>query len=112
MRLNAPDIAAAAAILAERRLKGLAGPCLPSPLRPQTLDEAMAIQAAIVPLMGQRVAGWKCGTPGPDKLVVAPIYEGTVHRTSPCPVWAHDGDVRVEPELADRKSTRLNSSHT
>jgi 2-keto-4-pentenoate hydratase len=100
MRLNAPDIAAAAAILAERRLKGLAGPCLPPPLRPQTLDEAMAIQAAIVPLMGQRVAGWKCGTPGPDKLVVAPIYEGTVHRTSPCPVWAHDGDVRIEPELA------------
>lgn len=100
MRLDAPHIAAAAAILAERRLQGLAGPCLPADLRPHTLDEAMAIQQAIMPLMGQPVAGWKCGTPGPDKLVVAPIYADTVHRTSPCPAWAHDGEVRVEPELA------------
>lgn len=62
----------------------------------------MRIQMATMLLMGDTVAGWKCGTPGPDKLVVAPIYARTVHRSSerPCPVWAHGGAVRVEPELA------------
>jgi len=65
------------------------------------LDEAMLIQMVTMPLMGDVVAGWKCGTPGPDKLVVAPIYGRTVHREGPqpCPVWFRDG-VRVEPELA------------
>lgn len=100
---------AAAAILAERRLKGLQGPCLPDGIRPVSLQEAMAIQRAVTPLMGDAVGGWKCGTPGPDKLVVAPIYAGTIHRQTessssssfaPCPVWASEGAVRVEPELA------------
>ncbi|MBI3381359.1 MAG: fumarylacetoacetate hydrolase family protein [Aquabacterium sp.] len=102
MTATTPQAQAAAAILAQRRLHGQQGPCLPDPLRPQTLDEAMRIQLATMPLMGDTVAGWKCGTPGPDKLVVAPIYTRTVHRASerPCPVWAHGGAVRVEPELA------------
>ncbi|HEX5357313.1 MAG TPA: fumarylacetoacetate hydrolase family protein [Aquabacterium sp.] len=94
---------AAAAILAERRLKGLQGPCLPDGIRPASLQEAMAIQQAVTALMGDAVGGWKCGTPGPDKLVVAPIYASTIHRqtaAAPCPVWANEGSVRVEPELA------------
>ncbi|TAK93914.1 MAG: hydratase [Aquabacterium sp.] len=94
---------AAAAILAQRRLQGLQGPCLPDGMRPVSLDEAMAIQRAVMPLMGDAVGGWKCGTPGPDKLVVAPIYASTIHRqadSAPCPVWASEGAVRVEPELA------------
>lgn len=94
---------AAAAILAQRRLQGLQGPCLPDSLRPASLLDAMAIQRAVTPLMGDAVGGWKCGTPGPDKLVVAPIYVSTIHRqpaSAPCPVWASEGAVRVEPELA------------
>jgi len=100
MRLDAPHIQAAAAILTARRLQGLTGPCLLAELRPHTVPEALAIQAAVTTHMGQAVAGWKCGTPGPDKLVVAPIYASTVHASSPCPAWAHGGEVRVEPELA------------
>lgn len=93
---------AAATILAQRRLHGQQGPCLPEPLRPQSLDEAMHIQLATMPLMSDTIAGWKCGTPGPDKLVVAPIYARTVHKANerPCAAWAHGGAVRVEPELA------------
>lgn len=92
----------AAAILAARRRQGLQGPGLPPDLRPQTLAQALAIQQAVMPLMGDTVGGWKCGTPGPDKLVVAPIYSRTIHRDAAqaCPVWAADGHVRVEPELA------------
>lgn len=95
---------AAAAILAQRRRQGLQGPRLPDSLRPGTLQEAMAIQLAVTPLMGDEVGGWKCGTPGPDKLVVAPIYASTIHRQTEgqpcCPVWSSEGKVRVEPELA------------
>ena len=92
----------AAAILAARRRQGLQGPCLPPGLRPQTLAQALAIQQAVTELMGDTVGGWKCGTPGPDKLVVAPIYSRTIYHDAAqaCPVWAADGHVRVEPELA------------
>jgi 2-keto-4-pentenoate hydratase len=100
MHLDASHIHAAAAILADRRLQGLSGPRLPDELRPQTLDEALAIQAAVGTHMGQAVGGWKCGTPGPGKLVVAPIYATTIHTASPCHAWAHEDQVRVEPELA------------
>lgn len=99
--LSSSAIQAAAAILSERRRQGLQGPRLVEGLRPATLDEALAIQQAVVPLMDDAIAGWKCGTPGPGKVVVAPIYASTVHRDadSPCSVWAQDGGVRVEPEL-------------
>jgi 2-keto-4-pentenoate hydratase len=100
MHLDAPHIHAAAAILADRRLQGLSGPCLPDGLRPQTLADALAIQTAVATHMGQAIGGWKCGTPGPGKLVVAPIYATTIHTGSPCSAWAHEGQVRVEPELA------------
>jgi 2-keto-4-pentenoate hydratase len=93
---------AAAAILSERRLQGQQGPCLPDAIRPTSLHEAMQIQSAVTALMGDEIGGWKCGMPGPGKLVVAPIYARTIHRHAerPCPVWAHEGHVRVEPELA------------
>jgi 2-keto-4-pentenoate hydratase len=100
MHLDASHTHAAAAILADRRLQGLSGPCLPDELRPRTLEEALAIQTAVATHMGQAVGGWKCGTPGPGKLVVAPLYATTIHKASPCPAWAHEGLVRVEPELA------------
>lgn len=111
--LSSSAIQSAAAILAERRRQGLQGPCLPEGLRPLSLEDALAIQMAVVPLMDDAIAGWKCGTPGPGKLVVAPIYAGTVAAAvdadgdgdeegpaaQPCHVWAHEGTVRVEPEL-------------
>jgi 2-keto-4-pentenoate hydratase len=102
LTLAQPAVAEAAAILAERRRHGLRGPLLPQPCRPRTLDDALAIQAAVAGLMGDAIAGWKCGTPGPDKLVISPIYAGTVHHgDAACPVWAQQGSqVRIEPELA------------
>lgn len=90
----------AAQILADRRLKGQRGPRLPDAIRPVTIEQALAIQTAVSDLMGDTVGGWKCGTPGPDKLVVAPIYSHTIHRYSPCAAWADEGRVRIEPELA------------
>jgi 2-keto-4-pentenoate hydratase len=99
--LSPQAIQSAATVLAERRRHGLQGPRLPEDQRPGSLEDALAVQRAVMPLMEDAIAGWKCGTPGPGKLVVAPIYASTVHRdaAAPCPVWARDGGVRVEPEL-------------
>jgi 2-keto-4-pentenoate hydratase len=103
MHDDSPQAWAAARVLAERRMKGLAGPRLPETMRPNSLSEAMAIQSAVSALLieaGDAVAGWKCGTPGPGKLVVAPIFASTTHQGVHCPAWAHEGQVKIEPELA------------
>jgi 2-keto-4-pentenoate hydratase len=99
-----PDaIQSAAHILAERRRVGEAGPGLPAGLRPQTLDDAWAVQAAAAEQLGWEVGGWKCALPSPGKLVVAPIFAPTIWSQADCaavPVWGTGGQVRIEPELA------------
>ncbi|MDN0081667.1 hypothetical protein QU487_02680 [Crenobacter sp. SG2305] len=97
-RANA--VSAAAQILAERRLRGEQGPLLPDACRPGDFDTALAIQEAVTARLGADIAGWKCGLPAPDRLVVAPIYADTVCLDSPCSVWTRTGRARVEPELA------------
>ena len=93
-------IRAAAIALASRRLSGQQGPLLEGIQAPQTITDAMAIQQAVSSLINDAVAGWKCGMPAPDKVVIAPIYATTLHQASPCPVWLRDDSVRIEPELA------------
>jgi len=100
MTHQADAVSAAAQILASRRLKGEQGPLLPDACRPADLDTALAIQEAVTARLGARIAGWKCGLPAPDRLVVAPIYTDTVCSSSPCSVWTRAGRARVEPELA------------
>ncbi|OGB01499.1 MAG: hypothetical protein A3G29_17380 [Burkholderiales bacterium RIFCSPLOWO2_12_FULL_64_99] len=117
--MNAPDhplspeaIQTAAHALATRRLTGRVGGALPDPCRPTTLSDALAVQAAVSAELaqraGERVVGWKCGLPGADTWVLAPLYASTLYRaddrTDPpvagWPVWAQQGRVKVEPELA------------
>jgi 2-keto-4-pentenoate hydratase len=99
--LLTPDaIQNAARFLAMRRLRGRQGPVLPEACRPHTLDDAFAIQQAMVPLTGWPVGGWKCALPSEGKLVVAPLYEPSIQSGDGAQVWARDGQVRIEPELA------------
>jgi 2-keto-4-pentenoate hydratase len=57
-----PDsIDKAASLLVHARRSREPLPRLPDDCRPATLDEALAIQAASVERMGERVAGWKVG---------------------------------------------------
>jgi 2-keto-4-pentenoate hydratase len=106
LTLSTAAIQQAAAILVDRRRRGIQGAVLPETCRPHTLDDALAIQGASAGCMNDSIAAWKCGTPGPGKLVVAPIHASTVYRHTdeaiPSLVWARDGQVRVEPELAFR----------
>lgn len=90
----------AASILSARRRSGEQGPRLPGSCRPSSLDSALAIQAAVSAQLGDRIAAWKCGLPAAGRLVLAPIYAGTVHSSAPCAVRVRAGQARVEPELA------------
>lgn len=100
MSLSLYSIAAAASILAERRRSGQPGPCLPKRCRPADFETALRIQATVMALLSERIGAWKCGTPAPDKIVLAPIHLSTVQHSSPCVAWGRDGQVKVEPELA------------
>jgi 2-keto-4-pentenoate hydratase len=112
----------AAAMLAQRRLTGVAGPLTDDRLRPQSVADAFSVQQQVARLIAQPIAGWKCLLPSADKIVVAPIYHGSVcqldkqltegsqnHKmlkeTLQCQMWpstvpASAGLARVEPELA------------
>jgi 2-keto-4-pentenoate hydratase len=93
-------VTSAATILAARRRSGEQGPRLPEVCRPLQVDTALAIQAAVTEQLGDRISAWKCGMPADSRVVLAPIYAGTIHAANPCAAWAHAGQVRVEPELA------------
>lgn len=107
-----PDaIARAARTLATRRLTGQVGAALPDACRPTTLSDAWAVQNAVTRELsrqtGEQVVGWKCGLPGPDTWVLAPLYASTLYRAETpgqaadtCPIWTQQGRVKIEPELA------------
>lgn len=113
--LSAEAIQTAAQALATRRLTGRVGGALPDPCRPTTLSDALAVQEAVSAELaqraGERVVGWKCGLPGADTWVLAPLYASTLYRVDDghdgqalpslgWPVWTQAGRVKVEPELA------------
>lgn len=93
-------VVSAATILAARRKNGEHGARLPESCRPLDIDTALAVQAAVTNLLGERIGAWKCGMPAEGRVVASPIHAGTIHTASPCPAWAHAGQVQVEPELA------------
>lgn len=100
MSLSTDAVQAAARTLAERRRSGQPGPRLPESCRPLDLDAALRIQTAVTAQLGETIGAWKCGTPQPGQIVLAPIHAGTVQRASLCVAFARDGHVKVEPELA------------
>lgn len=97
-------VAEAAAILVERRINGSQAERLPERCRPQNLEQAMAIQAAVTEQwceqMDDSIGGWKCLLPPQDKWVVGPIYTRTIDSVPPVSLWPKAGRARIEPELA------------
>lgn len=96
--------AEAAAILVARRSNGSQAGRLPENCRPQTLEQALAIQAAVTEQwceqMDDSIGGWKCLLPPEDKLVVGPIYTRTIDSVPPVSLWPKGDRARIEPELA------------
>jgi len=69
-------------------------------IRPRSLNQALAIQRELIRQHPDPVVGWKCALPSADKLVLAPIFSGTVYRGSTCSVVPDKGRAWVEPEIA------------
>lgn len=101
---------AAAELLVDRRIHGTQGDRLPEHCRPTTIDQALAIQAAVTHLWcnlkDDSIGGWKCLLPVQDKQIVGPIYTRTIDSVPPVALWPKKeagpkGDLaRIEPELA------------
>jgi 2-keto-4-pentenoate hydratase len=96
--------AEAAAILVARRINGSQAERLPETCRPQTLEQALAIQAAVTDQWCEQrddsIGGWKCLLPPEGKLVVGPIYTRTIDSIPPVSLWPKGDRARIEPELA------------
>jgi 2-keto-4-pentenoate hydratase len=91
---------AARHLLAARRARQ-PGPRLPHACRPSDLEDALAIQRRVQELLGVATGGWKCSVPTAERAIsCAAIFAPTIARASPCPVIAHGGVVRIEPEIA------------
>ena len=94
------EIEAAALHLLTARRHRRPGPRLPKSCRPERVEDAFAIQRRVALLLNERVGGWKCSLPTPEKTIVAPIYAATICTKAPCPVPAQDTSARIEPEIA------------
>ena len=91
---------AARHLLAARRARQ-PGARLPESCRPTELEDALAIQRRVQELLGVATGGWKCSLPTPERAIsCAALFAPSIARTSPCPVIAHAGIARVEPEIA------------
>ncbi|MER2491727.1 fumarylacetoacetate hydrolase family protein [Catenovulum sediminis] len=91
----------AAECLLKRRHKDAQYDRLAENLRPQSIEDALAIHQAMIDLKGGAVGGWKCLLPpADDKVVVAPIFSDTVHSGANCSLFADNEKARLEPEIA------------
>lgn len=87
----------AAEELLRRRQPGIKAPRLDESMRPDSIDDALAIQAEMAKV--EAVKGWKCLQPSSaDKIIAAPIFN--VQQGSDTVALFEDKSVaRVEPEV-------------
>ena len=71
---------------------------MPEELRPVDIEEALHVQALVAEALGETIAGWKCGAPGPGRVNAAPLFRSLIYARRPIPIR---GPVtRVEQEIA------------
>jgi 2-keto-4-pentenoate hydratase len=90
---------AAATELARRRRLGVRGPRLPADIRPVTVAEALALQHRIASRLGV-IGGWKCSVPSGERMTIAPLFAGTIHRGAHVTVPPRGDTAPIEPEIA------------
>jgi 2-keto-4-pentenoate hydratase len=109
---------AASALVAARSGQPIAA--LPEAARPQSADEAYAIQDAVLVRLGERVGGWKVGVLPDGGNFVAPIYASRVH-ASPATLPARGFHVigieceigfRIDRELPHRATASVDRPYT
>jgi 2-keto-4-pentenoate hydratase len=97
MELNMTAFKQAAQELLNRRKAGTKAPRLDKSIRPESIDDALAIQGEMANI--EAVNGWKCLLPPAEgKIIAAPIFN--VQKDSAVVELFEDQDVaRVEPEI-------------
>jgi 2-keto-4-pentenoate hydratase len=101
---------AARALVAARSGQPMA--TLPDAARPQSAEEAYAIQDVVLARLGERVGGWKVGTLAGGSNFVAPIYASRVH-ASPASLPARGFHViGIECEIGFRINQQLSHRAT
>lgn len=97
--LSHEQIEQAAQHLFQARQTKTKGDLIPGSCRPTDRESALAIQGRVMELLGEPLAGWKCGVPkGNGPLVMAPLPASAILRSSPCVVPGPQG--KIEPEIA------------
>ena len=97
--LSSQEIDQAARHLVAARKSKTPGASIPANVRPTDTDSAMAIQERVLELLGETVAGWKCGIPNPlTGPIVAALPASAILRSLPCAVPGRKG--QIEPEIA------------
>ena len=96
-------IAEASGLLCTARRSGQRLPGLPESCRPQTLEEAYAIQDAVATQLGETIGGWKVGALSyQHPSTVAPILASTILQSPASLQAATLGLFGVEAEIAFR----------
>ncbi len=91
----------AATELLSRRVAGTKAPRLAKEIRPNSIDDALNIQMAMIEQRNDAVAGWKClNPPADDKVIVAPIFANDLQQGKHCELMEDNGKARIEPEIA------------
>lgn len=99
--LSDEAIAAVAAELLERRRTHHQGGPVDAEIKPRSSEEAFAVHRQMVEQSGDAVGGWKCSLPlDEQKLLAAPVFDNTIHHTSPCSLITERSVARIEPEFA------------
>ena len=91
----------AATQLLSRRMAGAKAARLDPQIRPNSIADALAVQAEMIMQRSDPVGGWKALLPpAENRLVVAPIFAQTINRGATCKLLADNNVARIEPEIA------------
>lgn len=103
LTLSPQALEQAITFIVERRLSGKQSGLIPETYRPQSLEDALAIQQGVAKrwceTQDDSIGGWKCLQPSEDKWVIAPIFTSTINSVAPITLYATNHNARIEPEL-------------
>jgi 2-keto-4-pentenoate hydratase len=98
--MTSDSIDSAARALAAARTERRTMDRLPESCRPETEEDALAIQRGVLAVLGETIGGWKCSTPRAGRSFLAPLPESTISKGARCSVIPYNGSARIEPEIA------------
>jgi 2-keto-4-pentenoate hydratase len=96
-----PAIETAALLVAARRT-GQRIASLPENLKPQTMDDAYAVQAAVFRILGDKIAGYKIAAQPDGVNVVAPILKGLMVENAGTCAYRPADKIAIELEFGFR----------